>query len=126
MTNFGFGKFANSEFTCNLSDLRSANIYRLGNFLLFVARQPHIEDAFVACFLGVLVDATQPITDSVSLRRIDGREGLPPNAVSDRQSTHPTQARLDATVNLAATTISDLFPTTGSETAGTTGRNKYI
>jgi hypothetical protein len=60
--------------------------------LLRMARQPHIEDAFVACFLGVLIDATQPITSGVSLRRIDGGEGLPTNAVSDRQSTHPTQA----------------------------------
>jgi len=33
------------------------------------------------------------------------------------------QARLEATVNLAATTISDLFPTTGSET-GREGRQQ--
>ena len=45
------------------------------------------------------------------------------HAVSDRQSTHPMQARLEATVNLAATTISDLFPTTGSET-GREGRQQ--
>jgi hypothetical protein len=72
----------------------------------------------------MLIKTTQPVTSGVSLRRIDGREGLPPNAVSDRQSAHPTQARLDATVYLAATTISDLFPTTDSETGRDSRRDR--
>ncbi len=101
---------------------------RVSNFLLRIASQPKVEDALIACFLGVLVDATQPITSGVSLRRIDDREGLPPNAVPDRQSTHPKQPRLEATVYLAATTISEQFPTTGSrdrqgQQAGQAGRD---
>ena len=108
---------------------------RVSNLLL-VTRQPKVEDTLIACFLGIFVDATQPITSGVSLQRIDGGEGLLPNAVSDRQSTHPTQPRLDATVYLAATTISDLFSDyrqrerqgrqTGTEQTGaTTGASIY-
>ena len=42
---------------------------RVSNLLLRITSQPKVEDALIPCFLGVLVDATQPITSGVSLQR---------------------------------------------------------